>query len=1093
MSRKKELIITACILLFCFFSLLIVAGIIISRPSFQSRLLAELSKKVGYNIRASSIKISLQHGIGIKIQKLYVQPKKKEFIFFCPKLFLNYKFSELIKGKLIPEAVILESPSLEIEKISSSGEKGFPKEKLLLVITQLPSVDIKDAAISIKPYEVRIKNTNLYVRRVSKKAIAVDLNLNVSLKNASFPVNAKGDLYADESGELVARFDTELKAFPLSCIKKEDIIVFLNGTAFAKFSLHASVSKGIKTSGNIRIEKPDFLLIGTDSQKKEYKFPYLTVQFKGNYRKKELLFQPVIIASKGLNLNINSKLNLSKSSPLISLKVTSSQMNIAMFKKIFPSCLLPAWLEKRLFPIIKKGELKEIRFSLNGTPAQLKHLDDPANRDVLSGSLLMDKLLLLPKGARFPLSDIKGKLIFKSGNLFIKEINAKLSSSQIKKADLLIKNIYFDSSRHYQLFLKGRFDLKDLMAQLHMEFTPPALLKAVKDFKEVAGIMDATVVCEYRESWKMPVFKNSSAHLSDIRIAYNKIPEPLFIKRGDFWIDTNGNFHFSGKVILGDSKLYVLADVDEKFKNIGVNISGDVFPHKLLKKYVSNNIIIKGPLKIKASINNKNDIWHLSGKILSKKRIPLKFYSLVMNPVPFSIGFSINYSSEKILVKKFLFQSKRSSLYSSAELLSKRKKLKIRIKTKKLYLEDLGIRYKDIVSSIKGFVRTNLRVRYTFSNPFETYVYGIFDAKRLFVHKKDTPLIKNCNTKLAFFGKRISISYLSAKIEKYPFHVKGFVEGWNGLKGRIYIKSDYLDLTKLRTLKQNKKQGSNEFLKKLDLYVHVEISKAICKNITFKPIIAEFLLKNGNILIKSLLANMDHGRFTMRRKQEKVDPGYNLHLVLKEMPLEHIFSCLEIKRYIDGKISAEADINTDTDQLAQFIPYMNGRLKVSITDGKIYKAQPILKILDFFSLSNIWKFNPKSVFEDGVPFELIKIKASIRKGVISSDKMKLESKALNAAAKGKLDLNKKWIDLGVAIQPLGTVDSIIGKLPVVGYIIGGKDKKISLYYFEIKGPLSNVKVEQKPIQNMVKGTLNIFKRVLLTPAHIFEDIGGGSN
>jgi uncharacterized protein YhdP len=130
------------------------------------------------------------------------------------------------------------------------------------------------------------------------------------------------------------------------------------------------------------------------------------------------------------------------------------------------------------------------------------------------------------------------------------------------------------------------------------------------------------------------------------------------------------------------------------------------------------------------------------------------------------------------------------------------------------------------------------------------------------------------------------------------------------------------------------------------------------------------------------------------------------------------------------------------------------------------------------------------VFEEGVPFDFIKIKASIKEGVVSSDKMILESKALNAAGKGRLDLNKKWIDLGIAIQPLGTIDSIISKLPIVGYIIAGKDKKITLYYFEVKGPLSNVEVVQKPIKNLVNGTLNIFKRILLTPAHIFEDMGG---
>ncbi len=1090
MSRKKELIIAVCILFFCFFSLLAVAGILISKPSFQNKLLEKISKKVGYNIRAKYIKISLRHGIGIKIEQLYVQSKQQEFSFSCPRIFVNYKISKLIKRKLIPETVILEKPSILINKenLSSSGKKGLPKEKLLLLLACLPTVYVKDAAISIKPFPVSVKKTYLYIKRVSEKNISLELKSKVILKDNPFPVNIKGNIYTDKNKDIQAKFEAGMNNFPLSCIKEKDIIIFSNGSAFSKFSINVLSSERIEASGNIRIDKPEFLLIGTDEQKKKYSFPYLNLQFKSRYKEKELLFQPMLISGEGLRLEINSKLTLAKSSPLISLKMSSSRMNMDIFKKVFPSCLLPDWLEKRLFPIIKKGDLKEIRFSLNGTPDQLKHLDDPANRSVLSGSLLMDRLYMLPRGAKFPLKDINGKLILKEGNLLIKDINAKLSSSEIKDARLLIKDLYYDSSRSYHLFLKGRFNLTDLMAQLHMEFTPDALLKAVKDLKEVSGKMDTTVVCEYKESWEMPVFKNSSALFVNTRIVSNKIPEALFIKKGNFWIDTASNYHFKGDITLGDSTLHVLTHIDQNFQNIDVNVFGDLRLQKLLKKYLGNNIAVKGPLKIEAGIKNKKDIWYIKGKIASKKKIPLRFYSFCLNPAPFYTKFSVEYRPKRISIKEFLFRSKRSYLYASAEI-SNRKKLKIKIKTKRLYLEDLGISYADILSSIKGLVNTNLKAEYTFSDPFQTSLYGIFGAEQVFV-QKDGPFIKDCNMKLIFYDRKVSISSLNAKIEKYPLHLNGWIKGWKGLKGRLYARLDYLDLIKLKDLKPKKKNNSDEFLKGSELDLHVEILKAACKNIIFKPIKGEFSLKDGNILIKKLLANMDHGKLSMTKNSDKKKPGYKMHLILKSMPLEHMFSCLEVKKYIDGKINAEANIFTESDQLEQFISHMNGKFKISITDGKIYKAQPVLKILDFFSLANIWKFDPSSVFEDGVPFKLIKIKASIKNGVISSDKMILESKALNAAGKGNLDLNKKWIDLGIAIQPLGTIDTIISKLPVVGYIITGKDKKITLYYFEVKGALSNVKVEQKPIQNLVKGSLNIFKRILLTPAHIFEDIGG---
>lgn len=1088
MNRKKELTIIACILLFCFFSLFVVAGILISRPSFQQKLLRKISEKVGYEIRAKCIKISLRHGIGIKIEQLDIQPKQGEFIFSCPTLFFNYKISKLIKGRLIPETVVLDRPIIEIEKesFSSAEKEGFSKEKLLFLFTNIPSTYIKDADISVKPFSISARSVNLCVKKLSNKAISLDLKSKVYFKETSFPLNTKGRLYISEDGDLKVKFETELKGFPLSCIREKDIVIFSDGTASGRFYLSGSFQKSIKVSGKIRLNKPNFLLIGTDSQKKTYKFSYLKIQFTGNVKEKKFLFQPVIISAEGLKLDINAKLSLNQKSPLIFLKVSSPEMEMAMFKKVFPSCLLPDWLENRLFPIIKKGKLKKIRFSLAGTVDQLEHLDNPANRSVLSGSLLMDKLLLMPKGAGAPLRNIKGKLILKDGNLLIKEISAELSSSKIKKATLLIKDIYYDS-RHYCLFLKGKFNLKDLMSQLHMEFTPQVILKTVKGLKEISGIMDTTVACEYEESWKMPIFNNSSAHFLNTRIAYNKLPQTLLIKEGSFWIDATGNYHFSGTTRLGSSTLYVMADVDQHLKHIKVNVSGDVRPDRFWRKYLGKNIVIKGPLKIKIKASNQKDLWDISGRVSSKRRVPLYFYSAALTPYPFCIKFSLRYSPNKVLIKSFNFRSKKSRLYAWAVI--NKKKMKMKIKTQKLYLEDLGIRYANMISSIKGLINANLKIEYEFSNPINTHLYGTVRAKHLFVQKD---LIKDCSMKLGFFGKKVSIYSLKANIEKYPLHVKGYLKGWEGLKGKLYVKLDYLDLDKLRALKHKtkEKKSPNKFLKDSDLYVHVETKKAVCKDIVFKPIIGEFFLRNGDISIKKLLANMDYGKLTVDGIPEKRWTDYRLHLTLKNMPLERIFSCLKIKKYIDGKITAEAMIHTKAEHMNQLIPHMNGKLKVSITDGKIYKAQPVLKILDFFSLANIWKFNPLSVFEEGVPFDFIKIKASIKEGVVSSDKMILESKALNAAGKGRLDLNKKWIDLGIAIQPLGTIDSIISKLPIVGYIIAGKDKKITLYYFEVKGPLSNVEVVQKPIKNLINGTLNIFKRILLTPAHIFEDIGG---
>ena len=81
------------------------------------------------------------------------------------------------------------------------------------------------------------------------------------------------------------------------------------------------------------------------------------------------------------------------------------------------------------------------------------------------------------------------------------------------------------------------------------------------------------------------------------------------------------------------------------------------------------------------------------------------------------------------------------------------------------------------------------------------------------------------------------------------------------------------------------------------------------------------------------------------------------------------------------------------------------------------------------------------------------------------------------------------MDLVLAVQPFVTIDSIVSKVPFVGKIITGDDKKLFVTYFEIKGSRFNPKV--KPIDNIKNlggGIFNIFSRLLKLPVKILKPL-----
>ncbi len=81
------------------------------------------------------------------------------------------------------------------------------------------------------------------------------------------------------------------------------------------------------------------------------------------------------------------------------------------------------------------------------------------------------------------------------------------------------------------------------------------------------------------------------------------------------------------------------------------------------------------------------------------------------------------------------------------------------------------------------------------------------------------------------------------------------------------------------------------------------------------------------------------------------------------------------------------------------------------------------------------------------------------------------------------------MDLTVGVQPLQTGDKIVNRIPVVGWLLSGKDKGILTAYFEAKGKWSDPKVTAIPVKSLAKGVLNVFRRVFELPVRLFTDTG----
>ena len=97
----------------------------------------------------------------------------------------------------------------------------------------------------------------------------------------------------------------------------------------------------------------------------------------------------------------------------------------------------------------------------------------------------------------------------------------------------------------------------------------------------------------------------------------------------------------------------------------------------------------------------------------------------------------------------------------------------------------------------------------------------------------------------------------------------------------------------------------------------------------------------------------------------------------------------------------------------------------------------------------------------------------------------IKGKSADIFGKGHIDFAKRNIDVKMRIKFLETISATMHKIPVAGYILFGKDGTISVG-LSVEGPLDNPHVKTTAAKDLVTAPINIIKRTITFPFHLFE-------
>jgi hypothetical protein len=353
--------------------------------------------------------------------------------------------------------------------------------------------------------------------------------------------------------------------------------------------------------------------------------------------------------------------------------------------------------------------------------------------------------------------------------------------------------------------------------------------------------------------------------------------------------------------------------------------------------------------------------------------------------------------------------------------------------------------------------------------------------------------IRDISGDVSFRNDLWQVRSLSARLNDSIVTARGSVQDGRErvIKGDVsfsYLKGeDLAAMMKLEKTGDNKTNGPP-----ISMQATVRAAAGKLDDLSFKDLHAELVYDSDKLEFSSLTWAMQDGRGAAKGSTQfptASSPRHQYQFQLDRVPAEVLFWTAEKDRRIRGTVTASGDLTATGKTAAELKASAAGMIKMSIKKGIIRKVNTLYKIFSVLNMSQLLKFKLPDLSADGMPYNSITATLLFKNGIMTSKDFYIDSEAINILAMGSMDIIREKIDLKVGLQPLQTLDKIVSRIPVVGWILTDEDRRFITVYFEVKGPVEDPAVRAIPARELSAEARDMFKRVFKLPGKLITDTG----
>jgi len=367
-------------------------------------------------------------------------------------------------------------------------------------------------------------------------------------------------------------------------------------------------------------------------------------------------------------------------------------------------------------------------------------------------------------------------------------------------------------------------------------------------------------------------------------------------------------------------------------------------------------------------------------------------------------------------------------------------------------------------------------------------------GETIFRHHRMVSPVRFLNGEVHFTPKIVRLSKMEARLKGSHLKIEGSVRdylSWERSIINLRIRAPNLDIGDF----EPQKGGEGEWIWKGGIglpqsgVITLRVEEGKWRYTDFSNLTAGITLAEGRLNLERFHCEVKGGTVDVTAwvdLAKKGEVAFALNPKLSHVDAGRFFKDLGLEErvWIAGIFNLWGNLMGRGSNGKELRRSLEGKLRVGMEKGRIRRFRVLSKVFSLLNVLQLFKGKLPGLTGEGLPYNTITGEIGIAKGIARTSNLLVDSDAMKISIIGEADIAREALDLTVGLRPLGTVDTIVSSVPVVGRILAGEDKSIIAYYVEVKGNFSNPQVKHIPLKSMEKGLIGMIRRVLEAPIHI---------